>query len=136
MKTINITIKVVLISLVSVFLVSCGSTYRSSNVNRDLLEDSEKVIYQNMRLKAMVGVVDLSDGYTNNHLHSNLRIKNLTSRRVNIEVMFKFKDRQGYEVSEIGWDPVSLDPGQVTTIRRISNVTNAVDYTVIMRVAG
>jgi uncharacterized protein YcfL len=128
--------KILLLSLLLVLINSCGSSYRAASLDRPQLVDTDKVVFQNMRLKAIVGVVDINDDYVNGFLRSSLRLKNMTSRTVNIELMIYFKDRNGFETSEIGWDPLQLQPGEVTTIRRISNSTEANDYHYVIKLAS
>jgi uncharacterized protein YcfL len=135
--TIISRIIIILISLIFLLnIFNCGSTYHAKNISRPPLEETDKVIYKNWDLKKSVGIVDVNQDYVNGLLRARLRIKNLTGKIINTEIKVKFRDAQGFEMSEIPWTPLPLQSGEIHSFEQIATNKEAVDFRIVIQRAG
>ena len=119
------------------FFIGCGGAYRSTRLSLPVLEEYERVIYRNIDMKASVGVIDLQSDRVNNLLRVRARFKNLVSWRINLEIMVRFLDADGFDlVSQPAWFPLTMLSGQIQTFERISSDLKAVDFRIVLRRAG
>jgi len=118
------------------FLVGCGSTYHAKELSRPPLEETDVVIYKNIDLKLSVGIVDVSKDYVNGLLRARLRIKNLTGKTINTEIKVKFRDAQGFELTETPWTPLPLQSGEIHSFEQVASSKEAVDFRVVIQRAG
>jgi len=118
-------------------MLGCGGAYRSTQPSRPALEDTEKVIYKNLDLKASVGVLDISQDQVNGLLRARCRLKNLTGKTINAEIKIKFRDAQGYEMDDTApWTPLPLESGEIRSFEQITSTTEAVDFRIVIQRAG
>ena len=120
----------------TLFLLSCGGAYRASTVNRVPLEETNVVVYQDIWLKATVGIMQVDAQNKNGYLMPRIRLKNLTNKQVDAEIFVKFLDGEGFELNDTGWDPLPFEPGEIKTYSKIAMNKNARDYRFILKTAG
>lgn len=120
----------------NMFLLSCGGAYRASTVNRVPLEETNTVVYQDIWLKATVGIMRVDAQNKNGYLMPRLRLKNLTNKQVDAEILVKFLDSEGYELDDTGWDPLPFEPGEIKSYSKIAINKDARDYRFILKTAG
>lgn len=123
--------------LVCLMMGGCGGAYRATQPTRPVLEDTEKVIYKNIDLKASVGVLDIGQDYVNGLLRARCRLKNLTGKTINAEIKVKFRDAQGYEMDDTApWTPLPLESGEIRSFEQIASNADAVDFRIVIQRAG
>jgi uncharacterized protein YcfL len=126
-----------LVAALCAVALGCGGTYRATTPTRPALEDTEKVIYKNLDLKASVGVLDIGEDDVNGMLRARCRIKNLTGKTINAEIKIKFRDAEGYELNGAApWTPLPLDSGEIRSFEQIASNPDAVDFRIVIQRAG
>lgn len=134
MNTVALIVSVAIVIVGCLF--GCGSTYHAKELSRQPIEETDIVIYKNIDLKLSVGIVDVSKDYVNGLLRARLRIKNLTGKIINTEIKIKFRDTQGFELSETPWTPLPLQSGEIHSFEQIATSKEAVDFRVVIQRAG
>lgn len=127
---------IIILLIGTISMISCGSTYRATQLTRPALEETEYVIYKNIDFKYSVGLVDVSKEFVNGLLRARVRVKNLTGKVINAEVKFKFLDKDNFEVGESFWIPMPLESGEIKSMEQITSSKNAVDFRIILQRAG
>jgi hypothetical protein len=118
-------------------VAGCGGTYRASRPARQPMEETERIVYKNLDLKASVGVLDMSEARAGNMLQARLKLKNMVGKTINAEIKIKFVDKDGYELGNPApWQPLILESGEVRSFEQVASSDRAVSFNVIIQRAG
>ncbi|NQU06658.1 MAG: YcfL family protein [Calditrichaeota bacterium] len=118
-------------------LTSCGGSFRSSKLQRPVLEDTEHIIYKNITLKASVAVINHGMVQEGKIKKVRAQFKNMMSKTINAEIRVKWLDSTGFELTDSqGWFPLILMKGDKSSFERYAPSPNAADYRIIIRLAG
>ncbi len=113
-------------------LPACGP-YKAE-VNRDPLQETEKVLLLDVALTRHLNVVKhKSDRLPAGQLEVKLAIENEEKKDVWADVQVIFQDEDGFELEKSSWEPVQFHGRKVTTYKRNSLSAKAADYRVLIR---
>lgn len=117
-----------------VLMYGCGGTYKSSELQREVIEETESVIYKNISLKASVAVLEHELVDVGPVMKVRLRVKNMISRTVNAEIKIKWLDSSGFEISDDGgWFPFTLASGEIKSYERFAPNNRVADYKILIQ---
>ena|SRR2546426_651604 len=122
---------------VSALVPGCGSTYRASRLARTPLEDTEKIVYKDMSLKHNLAVMEIVQDNVNEMLRVRGKVKNMGHGMVNAEVKVKFIDKDGMEIGQgAPWMPLPVERGEIRTFEGVAASKLAVDWRILVQLAG
>jgi uncharacterized protein YcfL len=125
------------LSLALLTALGCGGTYRASHPAQQPMEETERIVYKNLDLKASVGVLDMSEARMGNMLQARLKLKNMMGKTINAEIKIKWVDKDGYEVGNPApWTPLTLESGEVRSFEQVASSDRATSFNVIIQRAG
>lgn len=131
------TIIITICLFVFITILGCSGMYRATKDRGPRVEETEYVIYKDVRLQPSISVIDNEAIPIGNLIKVRAKFRNMSIYQVNAEVKIKFLDSSGYEIIDnYGWQPLILEKGEIKSLERISPTPQAVDYRILIQYAN
>ncbi|MBT7039956.1 MAG: DUF1425 domain-containing protein [Bacteroidetes bacterium] len=129
--------KMIVMVIVLITLLGCIGMYKGTKDVGISVEESNYVIYKDIRLKPSISVVTHESQSMGNLIKVRAKFRNMSVYQVNAEVKIKFLDSSGYEIIDNnGWLPLILEKGEIKSLERIAQSPRAVDYRILIQYAN
>jgi uncharacterized protein YcfL len=121
----------------ALLLPGCAGTYDVARRYTPAPEETDKIVYKDLSLHTNLVVMDVITDNVNGMLRVRSKVKNRGRGLVNAEVKIKFVDKDGMEIGQgAPWLPMPIEGGEVKTFDGLANSAAAVDYRILIQLAG